>query len=201
MASHVTRVLKATSILAILASVPAVALAQSGRAWVDPPSELGKKERSETNETSTPVVSSPAPQQTVSSPQQESPAKLTAPSTEMARTPSTSDVNEKTAESKAEPAQKATSSRSKASNRAASVRERPAKRRASKSVAARKENVSRRMADRQRRTTRSATVRDALNSGLEVMSLRTIEFPDGRRVEILVRPDPRRVSDLLNEPY
>jgi hypothetical protein len=29
------------------------------------------------------------------------------------------------------------------------------------------------------------------------MTLRTIELPDGRRMNILVRPDPQTVRDLL----
>jgi hypothetical protein len=47
--------------------------------------------------------------------------------------------------------------------------------------------------------TRSARLRDGVNSGLEVMSLRTIEFPDGRRVDVLVRPSPRALSRLMDE--
>jgi hypothetical protein len=58
-----------------------------------------------------------------------------------------------------------------------------------------------REAERPTRSIRSAKVRDGINSGLEVMSLQTIEFPDGRRVEVLVRPSPRALSRLMDEPY
>ncbi|HZH53058.1 MAG TPA: hypothetical protein VEZ16_14395 [Microvirga sp.] len=58
------------------------------------------------------------------------------------------------------------------------------------------------MAERRPRDSiRSARVRDAVNSGLEVMSLRTIEFPDGRRIEVLVRPSPSALSRLMDERY
>jgi hypothetical protein len=47
---------------------------------------------------------------------------------------------------------------------------------------------------------RAARVRDAVNAGLEVMSLQTIELPDGRRIDVLVRPNPRTLSRLMDEP-
>jgi hypothetical protein len=51
-----------------------------------------------------------------------------------------------------------------------------------------------------RESVRSARVRDAVNAGLEVMSLQTIELPDGRRIDVLVRPNPRTLSRLMDEP-
>ncbi|WP_445503626.1 hypothetical protein [Microvirga sp. G4-2] len=50
------------------------------------------------------------------------------------------------------------------------------------------------------RSTRAARVREGLNSGLEVMTLRTIEFPDGRRIQILTKPRPGAMSELLDTP-
>jgi hypothetical protein len=35
------------------------------------------------------------------------------------------------------------------------------------------------------------SVQEAVDAGYVVMNLRTIEYPDGRRVQILTRPDPR----------
>jgi hypothetical protein len=32
------------------------------------------------------------------------------------------------------------------------------------------------------------------------MTLRTIEFPDGRRVQILTRPRPEAMSELMEAP-
>lgn len=45
--------------------------------------------------------------------------------------------------------------------------------------------------------TREERVRRGIDSGLELMTLRTIEYPDGRRVQILTRPDPSAMSELL----
>lgn len=47
------------------------------------------------------------------------------------------------------------------------------------------------------RTTREDRVKRGIDSGLELMTLRTIEYPDGRRVQILTRPDPGAMSELL----
>jgi outer membrane biosynthesis protein TonB len=49
----------------------------------------------------------------------------------------------------------------------------------------------------QQRSTREERVRRGIDSGLELMTLRTIEYPDGRRVQILTRPDPGAMSELL----
>ncbi len=60
---------------------------------------------------------------------------------------------------------------------------------------AREANVSHRAS--QQRMTREERVRRGIDSGLELMTLRTIEYPDGRRVQILTRPDPGAMSELL----
>ena len=49
----------------------------------------------------------------------------------------------------------------------------------------------------QQRSTREERVRRGIDSGLELMTLRTIEYPDGRRIQILTRPDPGAMSELL----
>jgi hypothetical protein len=33
------------------------------------------------------------------------------------------------------------------------------------------------------------------------MNLRTIQLPDGRRIQVLTRPDPRTMSEVLVTPY
>jgi hypothetical protein len=48
--------------------------------------------------------------------------------------------------------------------------------------------------------TSGSRARDSEASNLEVMNLRTIEFPDGRRIQILTRPDRRTLSELPDEP-
>lgn len=48
---------------------------------------------------------------------------------------------------------------------------------------------------------RFRTVQDAVESGLVVMNLRTIELPDGRRITVLVRPDPRTLPGVMQRPY
>jgi hypothetical protein len=58
----------------------------------------------------------------------------------------------------------------------------------------------RELAEQSVRSARAARVREGLNSGLQVMTLRTIEFPDGRRVQILTRPEPETMSELLGSP-
>lgn len=58
----------------------------------------------------------------------------------------------------------------------------------------------RRAADRTTRLTREERVRQGVEAGLEVMTLRTIEFPDGRRVQILTRPRPGAVSEFMDAP-
>jgi hypothetical protein len=52
-------------------------------------------------------------------------------------------------------------------------------------------------ARQQMRLTREERVRQGIDSGLELMTLRTIEYPDGRRVQILTRPSPGTMSELL----
>lgn len=48
---------------------------------------------------------------------------------------------------------------------------------------------------------RPRTVRDAVKSGLVVMNLRTLELPDGRRITVLVEPDPRALPGMMQRPY
>lgn len=46
---------------------------------------------------------------------------------------------------------------------------------------------------------RSRQIRAGMNAGLEIMTLRTIELPDGRRMQILTRPDPEDMAQFLDE--
>jgi hypothetical protein len=64
----------------------------------------------------------------------------------------------------------------------------------------REASVPSRASQEQLRMTREERVRRGLDSGLELMTLRTIEYPDGRRVQILTRPSPSAMSELLEAP-
>lgn len=59
---------------------------------------------------------------------------------------------------------------------------------------------SRRTAERTSGSSRAERIREGIDAGLEVMTLRTIEFPDGRRVQILTRPRPETMSGLMEAP-
>lgn len=50
------------------------------------------------------------------------------------------------------------------------------------------------------RSTRFGRAQTRPGSRLEVMNLRTIQFPDGRRVTILTRPDPDALSEMARPP-
>jgi len=50
------------------------------------------------------------------------------------------------------------------------------------------------------RSTRLGRVQSGPGSRLEVMSLRTIEFPDGRRITILTKPSPGAMSEMARPP-
>lgn len=48
---------------------------------------------------------------------------------------------------------------------------------------------------------RFKTVRDAVDAGYRIATIRTIEYPDGRRVQVMTRTDPGTELDLLDRPY
>jgi hypothetical protein len=50
--------------------------------------------------------------------------------------------------------------------------------------------------ERRARITRNGSIREGGGSDLQLMRLRTIELPDGRRIEILTRPDQDIASEL-----
>jgi hypothetical protein len=58
----------------------------------------------------------------------------------------------------------------------------------------------RNLAEQSSRISREEQIRAGVNSGLEIMTLRTIEFPDGRRMQILTHPRPGTVSGLATAP-
>ena len=55
---------------------------------------------------------------------------------------------------------------------------------------------SRRAFERRARVTRYGSMQEGLDAGLQVMRLRTIQLPDGRRIDVLTRPDQDIASGL-----
>jgi len=50
--------------------------------------------------------------------------------------------------------------------------------------------------ERRARVVRYGSIQEGLDAGLQIMRLRTIQLPDGRRIEVLTRPDQDIASGL-----
>lgn len=73
---------------------------------------------------------------------------------------------------------------------------------AEKQTGLRRQGPDRRMAARSPSSERRfKTVRDAVDAGYRIATIRTIEYPDGRRVQVMTRTDPGTELDLLDRPY
>jgi hypothetical protein len=182
MAGNWKQMAGAVSLLAFLTSTSA-AVSQEGRPWVDPPSD-----------SVAPTKTPPAPVPSPAPPQANVPAAPPEAIKESAQVQRPSEAQEKASTETVRSNRKVAAERKPRKGSAKVV----ASTKPSASAGTRKQTALER---RSRNNVRSAKVRDAVNSGLEVMSLRTIEFPDGRRIEVLVRPSPGTVSRLMNEPY
>jgi hypothetical protein len=200
--------LLAASLLGILAGSSA-GVAQSGRGWVDPPPEAGAHAQ-------TPAPPpSPAAQPAVSG--------TTAPSGQQPSTAADTRA-EDTKASAAAPVPAGTSARKSASNTivkqkpsaarkanlpsqtASSSTRRPkrneqivVRRRAPEVDAAQTETGS--VGDRRDRFTRFGPPGDGRGPGLQLMRLRTIQLPDGRRIDVLTRPDQDITSEMVRDGY
>ncbi len=196
MVGEMRRLLGTASLMALLASA-STGLAQTGRPWVDPPAESAPSPHA-----SAPPASQPAPRAQPDQP------KL-APSDQ----PASSAAEDATLEQKE--TRKSTASTQAAPPRAAATR---------KSVARGGPSKPGRVAERKPRSpTREATVarrepqrmmansqgprgvsyrnaQEGIAAGLELMRMRTIEFPDGRRITILTKPGRETLSEL-GPPY
>ncbi len=156
--------------------------AQTARPWVDPPPEGGAA-----SPLSNPQAGEPKPAATrPASPELGTAAQPDEGSTELTR-----------AQTK-----EASSPPPKSSSRKAAERK---ERRSVRSAAARSERsrqaVQRRdFAGAGAYGTAEDRIREGRYSGLQVMTLRTIEFPDGRRVQILTRPEPGTLSRFSDIP-
>lgn len=175
------------SMAAVLLAMISSGQAQTPRPWVDPPPETG------------PAPSpSPAPtggeaKPTIALPHSPTPAAQAAPGMGKEK----KEPQEASTSTMGRPTAKASVQKKVISDNKPrpSSRTLTARRDRSKPLTQRRE-----VAEQTARGTRAERVREGVNSGLEVMTLRTIEFPDGRRIQILTRPSPGAVSELMTSP-
>jgi hypothetical protein len=181
--------------IAVLAGAPA--FAQTGRMWTDPPPLAAAPSGSieETTPAATqPLIAEPAAPAAPRSPRATSLARRTAPTASL-RNPSA-------------PQRHAASERIAAPGKnrqavQAGKRNRPT---ALAAGAGRPLVLERRFVegpapDPMMIVHRNRTVRSAVRAGLAVTTIRTIEFPDGRRMQIITQPDPETELDFLTRPY
>jgi hypothetical protein len=191
------RMLGFASIVGLLPGVP-VALAQASRPWVDPPSTLGAPPAAKDA-----LTPDPAPQldPTATNAIPHPPPRPAPPATGHAVTHPETTAR---APEKSEPDHQAAATRdeqeasAKDEPRKAGIRKRSARAsrdQRSKTQAAKRQAFAGRSV-RERGTDRNAL----LENGLEIMNLRTIEFPDGRRIKVLMRPDPETIRRVLERP-
>jgi hypothetical protein len=186
MAGEMRRRLCTASLVALLA-LGSTALAQTERRWVDPPGDGGTAPQavpSAANPPSAPAVSTtpskptPPAESTASSPDRAIP-----PSAEPQKESARAETRDKEVRAaKARPTRKVVSDRPvrQTSRNAVTVRQRSSVAAADRIGSGRQRLVGRR---------------------LEVMTLRTIEFPDGRRMDILVRPNGEPVREVMGDLY
>jgi hypothetical protein len=202
MAGSLRHVIGAVSLLSALAGA-SVAGAQAGRPWVDPPADVGAAAKTPPAAPQPPSPSAASPNGASHDERKTSPAMT--PRTESASTAQPSAAPEQAAAPEGQVTRKTVEEGKVRQSSKSTAAARPKSPVTRKAVASNRPkappSVRVREAERPTRSIRSAKVRDGINSGLEVMSLQTIEFPDGRRVEVLVRPSPRALSRLMDGPY
>jgi hypothetical protein len=145
--------------------------AQTGRAWVDPPADPSPAEKA-----ATPAPSPAAPAEAASKP-------VPAPAT----------ANQPTGSPASETASRPATKRLARTKKRVETAERSTIER--RQAGAARSATNRRTAAAARR--RDRVILEAGGEPLELMTLRTIEFPDGRRIQVLTRPDPATASRLL----
>jgi hypothetical protein len=192
------------SLLGVMGA-PIPVLAQAGRTWIDPPAETGPK-----SPEPAPASAGHSPQ-TSAAPAASSPAQL--PSSPVsAQFPKAKESAEAQAPSVASPRKEEASQQVKEKAETDSKVRRPSQaiRNASRNQK-RDEQIARRREprvevsqarpprnglERRARITRYGSVQEGVDAGLEVMRLRTIELPDGRRITVLTRPNQDIASQL-----
>lgn len=166
---------------ALVTSTPGSA--QAPRPWVDPPSENGA------SLPKSPPPSNPSPAEVKPA------APLATPSAAKSEQDGDKQGAQQSAESIEKPAVKPAPKKAVAERK---TRKPTVEANASVQSPKKRGVASNNGAPRQAtRLSREERVRQGLDSGLELMTLRTIEYPDGRRVQILTRPTPGAMSELL----
>jgi cytoskeletal protein RodZ len=198
MAGFSGRWLVTASLVGILGS-PLAALAQAGRPWVDPPSEAEAKAQAPMSAPS----ALPPPPTHVAGPSPVAPpvpspaeAKASAETQPPDAASPRKTANDHQTKQKAATARKtrASSQQANASARSQRPQGQVARRRATGTQLSQAE--PRTAIERRARITRYGSVQEGLDAGLQVMRLRTIQLPDGRRIDVLTRPDQDIASGL-----
>jgi hypothetical protein len=195
-----TRYLRCTLVAASVALACATAaFAQDKRPWVDPPGDSA-------DETVTyppaPPATNAAPSDPDELPPAEAPAQASAPASEVTGAtakPASSAAREQQRKPVAERKIRAPA---RVAARKSPVRaERPDRRREAAAPPSRARAAVRREIPAPPSDRRIRTVRDALDAGLTVTTVRTYRLPDGRRVEIVTERDPYSGFDMVVPPY
>ncbi|WP_040638719.1 hypothetical protein [Microvirga lotononidis] len=174
------------------------AFAQSGRPWVDPPSETdGRVQAPVSAPASLPakppaqVAAPPAPAHSDAKASVETrPVEDTTPPKPIKT------ASDKPTKQKAVVERKTRAASQQASSAPRNQRQatQNVRRRASGTELSQAE--PRNGIERRVRAARYGSVQEGLDAGLQVMRLRTIQLPDGRRIEVLTRPDQDIASGL-----
>jgi hypothetical protein len=184
---------------------PTFAHAQSGRAWVDPPAESD--------------TSSPRPMKTPSPTPMAAPAKAAEPvsvpqhaakpvphseavnaDAELQRAPDASQQNaavDEQAKPKPSVERKTRASRQAASSTRNQKRNAQIERRREARTQM-SQAEPRNAFERRARIARYGSIQEGVDAGLQVMRLRTIQLPDGRRITVLTRPDQDIASGMID---
>jgi hypothetical protein len=204
MAGSPGRWLLMASLVGVLGT-PFPALAQAGRTWIDPPAENGTKSPGsapapavQQPQASVPAVA-PPPAQLSSSPtptqvpeDKESVEAKAPPVAAPRREEAGQQVKEKTAAGiKVRPSSQPVRNATRSQRRTEQAARRPEPR-----VEVSQARPPRNGLERRARITRYGSVQEGVDAGLEVMRLRTIELPDGRRITVLTRPNQDIASQL-----
>lgn len=167
------------SVALCLLSAPSHGQAQTERSWVDPPSDAG----------------APAPSPAMEQPKPASPTS--GPSTDVQADQVSREKTPQRAAKTAAPAPSKPVVKSTSQNAVAERKVRKPTREATIRTERQKQAAPRReLSEQTPRSARADRIREGVASGLELMTLRTIEYPDGRRVQILTRPRPGDMSEL-----
>lgn len=206
MAGSPGRWLSTPLLIGILSAATSV-LAQTERPWIDPPSEIGTA----SSPPATPAPAAQPPQAAApepSTPQQPSasaPPQVTrdkeavaSPSPVEASAPK--EASDERVKQKTVTERKVRRSPQQARNPTRlQRREEQAARRREPGVEVSQARPPRSGIERRARVMRYGSVQEGIDAGLQVMRLRTIQLPDGRRIEILTRPDHDIAGELPDE--